>query len=525
MPREKTSEHIPAWTSVAGVIAALALASGLVGALEVGLSIDNASAVYLLAVAAIAIRWGTIPALSTAIGAFLVYNVLFVEPRFTVIVARPDELVTLLLLLFVGIVIGRLAGRQRDRERLAGRREREARALFGVTRELATAHRLPAAMHAVLERLVAETGMTRTWVGLGPTQAQERIAADSAPDEPLPAIGTHAVLRRDHEEGAAVWSRLHPPLASHAPGGRRANGRAFFRIELRSGEQMVGSLWCQRPIDGGDPYLEQTRLLAASADQIAQAVCRDRLAATAAEVEIARRTDELRNALLDSVSHDLRTPLASIRAAAGSIADPSIELDPEERRAAARSIDEEAERLNRLVGTLLDMSRIQAGALVADLDIIPLGELVFPVLERMRAPLGTHPLTVDVAPDLPNVRVDATFLTQTLINVLENTTRYAPAGTPIVIRAARTIDRTISLVVEDGGPGVDAATMPHLFERFYRGTATDRGARRGFGLGLTVVRGLVEAMGGSVRAERSRLGGLAIVMELPSATLDAESGT
>lgn len=524
MPTEKTSERIQAWVSVVGVMAAL-LATGLVGALEVGLSIDNASAVYLLAVAAIAIRWGTIPSLGTAIGAFIVYNVLFVEPRFTVIVARPDELVTLLLLLIVGIVIGRLAGRQRDRERLAVRREREARALFGVTRELATAHRLPAAMRAVLDRLVAETGMTRTWVGLGPTQAQERIAADSAPDEPIPAIGTHAVLRGGHEEGSAVWTRIHSPLASHTPGGRRTNGRALFRVELRSGEQTVGSLWCQRPIDDGDPYLEQTRLLAASADQIAQAVRRDRLAATAAEVEIARRTDELRNALLDSVSHDLRTPLASIRAAAGSIADPSIELDPDERRAAARSIDEEAERLNRLVGTLLDMSRIQAGALMADLDIIPLGELVFPVLERMRAPLRPHPLTVDIAPDLPNVRVDATFLNQALLNVLENATRHAPAGTPIVIRAARANDRTVSLVVEDGGPGVDAEAMPHLFERFYRGTATDGSARRGFGLGLSVVRGLVEAMGGAVHAERSRLGGLAIVIDLSSATLDAETRT
>lgn len=523
--RMDEKERNEAWTSVTGAVLSLALATALVGALEVSLSIDNASAVYLLAVAAIAIRWGTIPALGTAIGAFLVYNVLFVEPRFTVIVARPDELVTLLLLLFVGIVIGRLAGRQRDRERLAVRREREARALFVVTRELATAHRLPAAMHAVLERLVAETGMTRTWVGLGATQVQERIAADSAPDEPIPAIGTHAVLRRDHEEGAAVWSRIHSPLITHVPGGRRANGRALFRVELRSGEQTVGSLWCQRPISGGNPYLEETRLLAASADQMAQAVRRDRLAATAAEVEIARRTDELRNALLDSVSHDLRTPLASIRAAAGSIADPSIELDPDERRAAARSIDEEAERLNRLVGTLLDMSRIQAGALVADLDIIPLGELVFPVVERMRAQLRPHPLTVDITPDLPNVRVDATFLSQALLNVLENATRYAPAGTPIVIRAASANDRTVSLVVEDGGPGVDPATMPHLFERFYRGAVTDGGARRGFGLGLTVVRGLVEAMGGSVRAERSQIGGLAIVMDLAAATLDVESGT
>jgi len=244
MPAEMTSERRHAWTSVAGVIVALGLATGLVGALELGLAIDNASAVYLLAVAAIAIRWGTIPAIVTAMAAFLVYNVLFVEPRFTVIVARPDELVTLLLLLFVGIVIGRLAGRQRDRERLAQRREREARALFSITRELATAHRLPDAMRAVLERLVEEAGTTRTWIGLGPTQAQERIAADSAAHESIPPIGTHALLRRDHEEGAAVWMRIHSPLGPQTRRARRADGRALFRIELRSHVRAPQPMFC-----------------------------------------------------------------------------------------------------------------------------------------------------------------------------------------------------------------------------------------------------------------------------------------
>lgn len=497
--------------SAAAVTAALAVATGLVALLELGLDLRNTSSVYLLAVGAVAITRGTLPALATAAGAFLVYNLLFVEPRFTLNVARPEEWVTLTLLLVVGAVIGRLAGSQRDRERLALRREREARALFAITRELATGNRSQDAIGTVLARLVDETDTLRMWVGLGPTAAQERIAGDTDPASALPALGTHSILRRDRAEGSAAWTRIHTELGGRAA--RGTSGRALYRIELRAGDQPIGSLWFQREPSRGNPYLEQTRLLAAAADQIAQSVQRDRLATAAAETEIARRSDELRKALLDSVSHDLRTPLASIRAAAGSIADASIDLAPDERRAAARSIDEEAERLNRLVGSLLDMSRIQGGVLVPDLEVIPLGGLVEP-LARVTTARGGPQVTIDVPDDLPSVNVDATFLSQALTNLLENAARHAPAG-PIVIRA-RQDEYRVRLIVEDGGPGVPPESLPRIFERFYRSPEAS-GARRGFGLGLAVVRGLVEAMGGTVRAERSDLGGLAVTLELPMA--------
>jgi two-component system sensor histidine kinase KdpD len=495
-----------------GVVAALAGATTLVAALEAGLRLDNASSVYLVAVAVVAIRWGTLPAIVTALGGFLVYNLLFVEPRITFAVAAPEELLNLLLLLFVGVVIGRLAGSQRDRARVAQRREREARAQFAITRELATARRLPQAMQAVLERIGLETRFRRIWIGLGPTVAQERVAADTAAGEPMPVIGTHAVLHRDREEGAAVWTRISPT------GGARVAAAGLYRVELRADDASYGSLWCRRDRADGDPHLEETRLVAAAADQLAQAVRRDRLAARAAELEIERRSDELRSALLDSVSHDLRTPLASIRAAAGGLADPAIEPDADEVRSTARTIDEEAERLNRLVGTFLDMSRIQAGALVAEVDVIPLSELVEPAVARMRSQLADHAVTIDLPPDLPSVRADATLLSQALSNLLENAARHAPPGSPIAIRASSRPDRgDVTLVVEDGGAGVPPEALPHLFERFYRVPRSSAGgARRGFGLGLSVVEGLVGAMGGTVRADQSQLGGLAITLELPA---------
>lgn len=500
--------------SVATVALALAIATGLVALLEYGLDLRNTSSVYLLAVGAVAITRGTTPALVTAGSAFVVYNLLFVEPRFTLDVARPEEWVTLFLLLVVGAVIGQLAGSQRDRERLALRREREARALFAITRELATGGRSPDVIGTVLSRLRDETATARMWVGLGTTVAQERIVGDTDATSPIPSLGIHSVLRRDRAEGSAAWTRINAGSEPGTRARRQASGGALYRVELRVGDQTIGSVWCQRDPSLGDPFLEQTRLLAAAADQIAQSVQRDRLATAAAETEIARRSDELRKALLDSVSHDLRTPLASIRAAAGSIADASIDLDPEERRAAARSIDEEAERLNRLVGSLLDMSRIQGGVLVPDLEVIPVGELVEPVA-RMTTARGGPPVTIEIPDDLPSVNVDATFLTQALTNLLENAARHAPAG-PIVVRARHTDDR-VSLVVEDGGPGVPPESLPRIFDRFYRSPDAASGARRGFGLGLAVVRGLVEAMGGTARAERSELGGLAVTLDLPTA--------
>jgi two-component system, OmpR family, sensor histidine kinase KdpD len=505
--------------SIIVALLAVAAATVLIYLLEIGFSIRNASSVYLLAVAAVAIGRGTIAAIATAFGAFFAYNFLFIDPRYSLAVRRPEEVVTLVLLLFVGVVIGRLAGLQRDRERQALSREREARALFGISREVATAERLTDAMQYAVQRLRDETGVQRVWIGLGSTASRERAVADSGgPDEP-PQPGTHSVLRRDHEEGAAAWARIHPP----GPGARSpraedgAARRSIYRVEIRAGEEPLGSLWLQRAASAMPPDLEETRLLAVTADQVGQALRRERLAAQAAELEIARRSDELKSALLDSVSHDLRTPLATIRAAAGSLADPAIELAADDRRAAARAIDEEAARLNQLVGNLLDMSRIQAGALVAEIDLMPLAELLESTLDRLRPVLADHRVQIEIPSELASVRIDATFLDQVVSNLLENAVKYAPPPSIIRVHASQGADqRTVDLVIEDGGPGVPDEALPHLFDRFYRVPQPREGPRHGFGLGLAVARGLVAAMGGGIRAGRSQLGGLAVTISLPA---------
>ena len=506
--------NIRGW-GVVEVIAALAATTAVVWVLEDGLGFEHASALYLLGVAVIAIRQGTTAALLTALGAFVIYNLLFVEPRFTLAVSRPEELITLFLLLFVGIVIGRLGGAQRERERLAAQREREARALFAISRELATAPRLTNAIGTVLERLRADAGMTRAWVGVGSTIAGERTLGDTG-GPPMETVGTHTVLRRDRPEDSATWVRLHTGSR-----GRSGSSAGRYRVALVADREEIGSLWSERPSNAGQPTLEETRLLAATADQVAQALRRDRLAAAAADAEIERRSDELRSALLDSVSHDLRTPLATIRAAAGSLADPAIDLDGADRRATARAIDVEAERMSRLVDSLLDMSRIQSGSLVTDLEVTPLTELLDPILERYRSRV-TGRLTVTIPDDLPAVHVDQTFLSQALTNVLDNAVTHSAPGADIAVSAA-TIGDDVEIRIEDSAPGVSADALPRLFDRFYRGSAAANPSRRGVGLGLTVVRGLIEATGGTVRASASELGGLAIIIRVPAAPTQPEA--
>ena len=504
------------WWGVVEVIAALAATTAVVWVLEVGLGLERASALYLLAVAVVAIRQGTTAALLTALGAFVIYNLLFVEPRFTLAVARPEELITLFLLLFVGVVIGRLGGAQRDRERLAAQREREARALFAISRELATAPRLAGAIGTVLDRVRADAGMTQAWVGVGSTIAGERPLGDTGGASMEP-VGTHSVLKRDRPEDSASWVRIHTGSGGRSLG---SSAMARYRVALVADREEIGSLWSERPSKGGQPTLEETRLLAATADQVAQALRRDRLAAAAADAEIERRSDELRSALLDSVSHDLRTPLATIRAAAGSLADPAIELDEAERRSTARAIDDEAERMNRLVDSLLDMSRIQSGALATDLEVTPLTELLEPILERYR-PRVSGRLEVTIPDDLPALHVDQIFLSQALTNVLDNAVTHSASGADLAV-SATAIGDEVEIRVEDSAPGVSAEALPRLFDRFYRAPAVAAPSRRGVGLGLTVVRGLIEAMGGTVRASASDLGGLAITIRVPAAHPEPE---
>lgn len=493
------------------VVATLAVVTLAVGALEATLSIPDASAAFLLAVVGVAVVFGTTPAVLTAVGAFLVYDFLFTEPRFTFTVRNPAEWLNLLLLLVIGTVVGRLAGRQRERAEDALAGEREARALFNVSFSLATRHDTKDALASIVEMLRTETRMSRVWVVVG-----EAIAADTAPaGAPPPATrAVHTVLRRRPGDEAAEWVRVHAP----SPGRRaeRAPTETLHRVLMTVDDRSFGSLWGTRSMRLGDPDAGETRVLAAAADQIAGALERDRLLGDATSAEISRRSEALKSALLDSVSHDLRTPLAAIRAAAGALMDSAVEWPDEQRHAIAASIDREADWLNRLVTNLLDMSRIEAGELQPSVGVFEVSDLVDQAVQRFATTNAAQPVTVDAPADLPPVLADEVFIGQVLANALDNAAKYAGPAVPISV-SARSLGDAVRLTVEDGGPGVPAEALPRLFDKFYRVPRKGEGSRRGTGIGLSVVRGLVQAMGGRVAARPSSLGGLAIDLDIPIA--------
>ena len=501
----------------------LGAATVAIAILQDGFGVPNPSALYLVAVVATAIVSGTWGAVLTSVAAFLLYNLLFVDPRYTLTVAQPREVVNLLVLLFVGIVVGQLAALQRIRAEDAIAREREARSLFQVSRALATRATTLDVLPSMAQTLVTETEMTRAWVGLGGDGGAERVVADTQPDEPRPAVTLHQVLQRMPGDTPPRWDRIHQPGAGRDG---QATGVDVFRIRMVAGDQRVGSIWAVRPRSAASPSRTDTRLLAAAADQIGQALRQDQLAAEARAADVARQSDALKSALLQSVSHDLRTPLATIRAAAGTLR-PGSGLTEAEQLESSVAIDREVEYLNRLVTNLLDLSRIEAGALRAERDVFELDELVERTIERMAPQLAGRPVEVAVEPR--PVDVDPVFLDEAVTNVIENALKYAGPDAPIRVHSEPGPEPgMVRLTIEDGGEGVPDELLPRLFEKFYRVPGGRGGSRSGTGIGLAVVRGLLEAMGAQVNARRGELGGLAIDMDLLGAevpTTQAGSGS
>ena len=502
---------------VAVAVPAIVVATIVVGFLQDVLGVPNPSAVYLVAVVATAIVSGTAGAIATAVASFVLYNFLFTEPRYTLSMHEPGVWLSVVLLLFVGIVVGQLAALQRDRAELASRREREARALFSVSRALATRESVDLVLGDIARALARDAHMEQVVVTVG------------AGDNPAVGFESRGVinqLRRKPGETPAEWVRVHQPGSRSRPKSEEAGAPIdIYRVVIELGATPIGSIWAIRPRSAGAPGADETRLLSAAADQLGQAIAHDRMAADAQSAAVARESDALKSALLQSVSHDLRTPLATIRAAAGTL-DPASNAGDDARRESIDAIDREVEYLNRLVSNLLDLSRIEAGVLRAAVDTFELDDLVGATLHRLQARLTGWPLENDVRPAL--VEVDPVFLEATVTNVIENALRHTVAGTLIRV-SDRAVDSSandtaaphVLLTIEDSGPGVPDQAYDRLFEKFYR-VPGRRASRSGTGIGLAVARGLVEAMGGRICARRSELGGLAIDIELRRASVPAE---
>ena len=514
----------------AAALLAVTLMSLFLGFVLGRINLANASVVYLLAVLATAVAFGRGPAVFAAVVAFLTFDWFFVRPVHQFSVSDPEEWVSLLLFMLIAIVTGQLAAGQRQRRREAEQREREAVVLYDVVR-LMSESRLEDGLGAVAERLRHELHLpalaVEFWqpsgdlvrIGAGDHSGLTEIYRSSAPSRVLQS--GRAASSSEHAMPGR-WVRIVPAERVHAADSPTARtDRRVDVVPIKVGERRLGAVVLLHPSQSFDAI--DNRLVSAAATQIGLAVERDRLRKESTEAEILRRTDQLRKALLNAVSHDLRTPLAAIMASAGSLRQQDVQWTEEERQSFAEAIEQEAERLNRLVGNLLDLSRIEGGSLRPDKSWRDLEALIDDVVDRLRPVTGRHELRVSVPPDLPPVWLDPVEIGEALYNLIENAAKYAAPGTRIDVDVRQAGDH-VSISVSDRGPGLPPSALPHVFDPFYR-AIDDSGAPRpgGLGLGLAVVKGLVEAHGGRVSVENRAGGGARFTLTLPRAATAADA--
>ena len=506
------------WRGYFAALLLTAAVTGVIALVRLASDVPNVSMLYLLAVLASAALFGSGPAILSAVAAFLAFNFFFIHPEFTFTVADEDQWVALGLLLVTGIVTGQLAASLRERARETERREREATVLYDVVRLMGDPE-LERALTSVAERLRTELGLPAVLIVVG-KESPMRAQADTGDSEAIalaqeaagPAgmvLGAGQAPTASERGQPGRWIRVIPPTARRNTG-RRSDRVRIVPVNLKG--QPVGSIVLVLSPGAGKFAAADDRLLSAVANQLGLALERLRLRGEATEAEVLRRTDQLRTALLNAVSHDLRTPLSSIIASAGSLRQRDVEWTEEERREFAEAIENEAERLNRLVGNLLDLSRIEAGSIRPEKSWYDIGSLINEIVGRLRGVAARHKLVIDVPDGLPPVKFDYVEIDQVISNLIENAVKHTPAGSEITV-TVRTEPHELRVEVEDSGPGVPQSALPQLFDAFYRVPGST--PAKGSGLGLAVARGLVEAHGGRIWAENRDCGGARFVFTLP----------
>jgi two-component system, OmpR family, sensor histidine kinase KdpD len=507
------------WGYVAALLA-VATVTGVIAIVIGRTHLANISMLYLIAVIALAVRYGLGPAILASVSAFVLFDFFFTRPYYTFTVSDPAEWLTLLLFLFTAIITGQLAARQRQRAEEAEARERDAAILYDVARILGDPDS-QAALKAVAERLQHELDLAAIVVDIDPrvdelseagVEFGEREALRAVRGAALAPVqllteGTGPTATEHAEPGR--WVRTVPPRPAWLA---REEGFRPQIVPVRTAERRIGSLIVVHKAAKRPVPLSEERLLAATAAQIATAIERDRLRRAATEAEALRRADELKSALLNAVSHDLRTPLASIIASAGSLQQTDVAWTGQERQEFAEAIEEEAQRLNRLVGNLLDLSRIESGSLRPQKGWYDLGALIDEVVGRLKPMTTAHKVSLKVDEDLPPVPLDYIEVDEVLTNLIENATKYTPPGTEIEVTACRAGEEVV-VRVADRGPGLPSPeALDRVFQSFYR---LNGSAARGTGLGLAVAKGLVEAHGGRIWAENREGGGAIFAFTLP----------
>jgi two-component system sensor histidine kinase KdpD len=518
---------LPPWVrgEAAGIgvsIAATAALTAILAPFQADVGLLNEGLLFLLLTLLISGTWGRQVGLFEAVVANLALNFFFVEPLHEFTVQDPQNVFALLVFLIVSVVGGSLLSNARAAATDARRRAAETQVLLDLSRTMIGQTEPADALRALCREVVAAFDAPGASVlspvggGWRVLASAGRVDADRPPDTQerlmVENAATSGVVTRLGHTGLGTTRR---PRVVHPAGTRRVEemtrGAAF--VPLRVGDRTLGVLRLDGPI-GETPFREQPeRLLAAFASEAALGVQRAELSQAAAHADALKQADEMKSALMTSISHDLKTPLAGIKTAVTSLLDATVDWTAEDRASFLDTIDSQADRLDRVISDILDLNRIEAGVIAPAPHVVNVRSLFDDAKERTRFTTSGRGVTIDAPPSL-SIEADESLIAQALVNLIENAAKYSTPGGPIRLRA-QPAGPAIQLTVEDDGPGIAQQDLPHVFERFYRATEQSRRVK-GSGLGLAIVKGFVGLSGGTVRVESSPAG-TRFIINLPAA--------
>jgi len=501
-PRRPASRpaHREFWRGVGATLASVAFATLVAWPLDVWLRLPNLAMIFLASVVFCALAAGVWSAVATSILSFFAFDFFFVDPRYELTISQPHEFLSLLVYTFVAIVMGTLAGRVREQSRAMRARAEAAQSLFEFSRKLSSAASLDDVLWAAAVH--AQKALdAKCVVLLVPDDGELTISAAWPPIDQLDA----------KEAAAARWA-----FERAEPAGLRTGTLPNIRFEFRplaTTRGVVAAIGLEPRNAEETPSAQNERMFTAILEQTAIAVDRSLLVGESVRAAALEENEKLRTTLLASLSHDLRTPLASITGAVTSLRQLGERLADTDRVDLLASIEEEAARLSRFVVNLLDMSRIESGGLSPRRELVDVGDAVRVAIERSRREFPQLKISASLAPELPAIRGDTGLLAQILFNLLDNANKYGGGAASVY---ARRDGADLLLTVTDEGPGVKPGDLERIFEKFYRGGRVD-GRKAGTGLGLSICRGLVEAMGGTIVAQSPaiRRKGTRIVLRFP----------
>ncbi|UVK50687.1 sensor histidine kinase KdpD [Mesorhizobium sp. AR02] len=467
------------------------------------LDVRNLAIIFLIGVLASAVTGGLWPALYACLASALAFNYFFLEPRYTLTIRDPESIVALGVFLVVAVIASNLTVRVQRQAVAARSRARATEDIYLFSKKLAGAGTLDDVLWATAFQIASMLKLRV--VLLLPEDGTITVKAGYPPDDTL----------AEADIAAARWAWEHNRAAGR--GADTLPGAKRLYLPLRTGRTAIGVVGLDNDKQGPLLTPEQQRLLDALADQAAVAIERIQLVADVDRAKLLAEADRLRSALLTSISHDLKTPLAAIMGAAGTLREFAPALPEEDRAELLTTVLDESERLNRFIANLLDMTKIESGAMEPNFAFHYVGDIVGSALQRARKIIGEHKTEVDIPPELPMLKVDPVLFEQALFNLLDNAAKYAPSGSTIRVQGWAD-NGSVILQIMDEGPGIPPGDLERIFDTFYRVRKRDQ-VRAGTGLGLSICRGFIEAMGGTITAaNRTDRSGAVFTIKMPKPT-------